>query len=271
MLLHGCRSTSPHFWKSGNGRKARATTAPVAAPADPTLLRIRRACSLTSSCVMRPPGPVPCTALMSTPISRERRLTAGDAGAAGPRSPSSLTGAAGCVGASRADRTGIGTMRVGPVAGGAGAGAGAAVGEGAAASGGASGSDAEAGAASDLAGTSDLAGASPDGESTVNTTAPTVTLSPLLTLISLTTPATDDGTSIVALSVSSSTTGWSRAMVSPTLTSTRVTSPEATFSPSSGILNSVTLAPPAVWCHDTPRHRGTETKPDKPHCLCASV
>ena len=52
-------------------------------------------------------------------------------------------------------------------------------------------------------------------------TAPTFTLSPCLTLMSLTTPATEEGTSIVALSVSSSTTGCSRAIVSPTLTSTR--------------------------------------------------
>ena len=40
----------------------------------------------------------------------------------------------------------------------------------------------------------------------VSTTCPIVTLSPLLTLISETVPATDDGTSIVALSVSSSRT-----------------------------------------------------------------
>src|SRR6185503_12441418 len=76
--------------------------------------------------------------------------------------------------------------------------------------------------------------------STVKITAPTCTLSPFLTLISLTTPATDDGTSIVALSVSSSMTGCSILTVSPTLTSTLATSPEATFSPSSGTLNSVT-------------------------------
>ena len=46
---------------------------------------------------------------------------------------------------------------------------------------------------------------------------PTLTLSPALTLISFTVPATDEGTSIVALSVSSSRTGCSLAMVSPGL------------------------------------------------------
>src|SRR4051794_7428942 len=42
---------------------------------------------------------------------------------------------------------------------------------------------------------------------TVRITCPTFTLSPCFTLISPTVPATDDGTSIVALSVSSSRTG----------------------------------------------------------------
>src|SRR5262245_13579118 len=58
--------------------------------------------------------------------------------------------------------------------------------------------------------------------------------------MSLTTPATDEGTSTVALSVSNSTTGCSFSIVSPTFTSTRRTSPVVTFSPSSGTLNSVT-------------------------------
>src|SRR5258706_11878334 len=43
--------------------------------------------------------------------------------------------------------------------------------------------------------------------STVRIACPTLTLAPALTLISLTLPATDEGTSIVALSVSSSRTG----------------------------------------------------------------
>src|SRR6187200_2708594 len=200
MLLHGWRSTSPHFWKSGSGRAARTAIPSAAVPADPTLLRIRRAVSFTSSCVMRPLGPVPWIALISTPISRARRRTAGDAGAAGPRSPSNFTGTAGCAGASGADLTGIDTTRVGRVAAGAGAGAGAA-GGGCGVSGAAAGG--AAGAAAFAAG----AAASPAGGSTVSTTAPTLILSPFLTLISLTTPATDEGTSIVALSVSSSRTG----------------------------------------------------------------
>jgi hypothetical protein len=65
--------------------------------------------------------------------------------------------------------------------------------------------------------------------------------SPGFTLIEVTTPATEEGTSMVALSVSSSRTGCSRLIVSPTLTSTRATSALSTFSPSSGTLKSVTL------------------------------
>src|SRR5690349_11816429 len=210
------------------------------APAAPTLLRIRRACSFTSSCEIRPPGPVPSTSLMLTPISRARRRTAGDAGAA---RPSGLTGGAG-IGAAlggSTDRTGIETT-LGCAAAGAGADACAGAASGAAfAAGGAGAAGAGCGDGAACA-----AGAPPpfeDGASTVRITAPTFTLSPRLTLISLTTPATDDGTSIVALSVSSSSTGCSFLIVSPTLTSTRVTSPVATFSPSSGTLNSVTTPP----------------------------
>src|SRR5690606_37124376 len=55
------------------------------------------------------------------------------------------------------------------------------------------------------------------------TTAPSDKVSPTLTRNSLTTPACEDGTSIVALSDSSVTRPWSRATVSPTATSTSIT------------------------------------------------
>src|SRR6185503_10989945 len=188
------------------------------------------ACSLTSSCVIRPLGPAPSTSLILTPISRASRLTAGDAGAARP----SGLGADGAGVDSAVCRAGIGTTRgeLGAATGcdaAAGAGSGAGAGLAASAGAAAAAAGADAGAPSPF----------PEGASTVSTTAPTLTLSPFLTRISLTTPATEDGTSIVALSVSSSSTGCSRAIVSPTFTSTLVTSPVATFSPSSGTLNSV--------------------------------
>jgi len=59
--------------------------------------------------------------------------------------------------------------------------------------------------------------------STINTTAPSDNLSPKATLISLTTPSADDGTSIVALSLSSDTNESSFLIVSPTFTKISIT------------------------------------------------
>ena len=59
--------------------------------------------------------------------------------------------------------------------------------------------------------------------SSTATTAPSDRVSPTLTFSSLTTPAADEGTSIVALSDSSVTRPWSLATVSPTRTSTSIT------------------------------------------------
>jgi hypothetical protein len=55
------------------------------------------------------------------------------------------------------------------------------------------------------------------------TTVPSATSSPSLTLSSLTTPATEDGTSMVALSDSSVISPWSFLTVSPGCTSTSMT------------------------------------------------
>ena len=60
-------------------------------------------------------------------------------------------------------------------------------------------------------------------DSTTATTLPSDTLSPTLTFNSLITPATLDGTSIVALSDSSVSSPWSTRMLSPTATSTSIT------------------------------------------------
>src|SRR5262249_54469218 len=85
--------------------------------------------------------------------------------------------------------------------------------------------------------------------STVSTVWPTLMRSPFLTLMSFTAPATDDGTSIVALSVSSSRTAWSFAIVSPGETSTRTTSPAVTLSPSSRSVKAVAMGsvPGRIW------------------------
>src|SRR6266542_6387753 len=59
--------------------------------------------------------------------------------------------------------------------------------------------------------------------SNVRMTLPSLTLSPTLILTSLTTPALGDGTSIVALSDSSVTSGSSGFTLSPGLTNTSIT------------------------------------------------
>src|SRR5205823_5971767 len=66
---------------------------------------------------------------------------------------------------------------------------------------------------------------------------PSLTLSPTLSLRSLTTPADGDGTSIVALSDSSVTSGSSGLTVSPVLTNTSMTG-TSLKSPMSGTLTS---------------------------------
>src|SRR6478672_10638831 len=67
------------------------------------------------------------------------------------------------------------------------------------------------------------AAADAPADSSTATTVPSETLSPTLTFNSRTTPATLDGTSIVALSDSSVSKPWSTATVSPTATSTSIT------------------------------------------------
>src|SRR5712692_7863534 len=76
--------------------------------------------------------------------------------------------------------------------------------------------------------------------STVKITWPTLIFSPSLTRTSLIVPLTDDGTSITALSVSSSITAWPSVTLAPGEIISRTRSPWSMFSPSSGSLNSVT-------------------------------
>ena len=174
----------------------------------------------------RPPGPVPVTCTRSTPSSRASLRTEGAAGAeicaegaatavAWCRPAAmSTTGAFG-----RSASTGAAGSAAGAAA--AGAGAGAATAAGASAFGG-----------------SACGGAPATPTSTIRTAWPGFTLSPALTRMSLTTPASVDGTSMVALSVSSSRTDWSIFTVSPIFTSTFSTSPCATPSPRFGRTNS---------------------------------
>src|SRR5215204_4352686 len=72
-------------------------------------------------------------------------------------------------------------------------------------------------------------------------TEPSLTLSPTFTLIALTTPDSGAGTSIVALSDSSETSGSSALTVSPTLTKISITG-TSLKSPMSGTRTSATPA-----------------------------
>src|SRR5690606_6112567 len=77
--------------------------------------------------------------------------------------------------------------------------------------------------------------------SSTTTTLPSATVSPTLTLTSRTTPAADEGTSIVALSDSSVASPWSTATVLPTATSTSITGTPSR-PPMSGTFTSIVFA-----------------------------
>ncbi len=213
---------------------------------------------------MRPPGPVPGTCRMSTPSSRATRRTDGPAAGAGP----SDTSACGARGSRLMFTTSPRRWRAFPFSdassitssGSRGAAArptstvpGFALSRSSRAAAASSAFSAGPGfgpvvsrcaRAPDAASFIDCGSGwggvaeAPWFSSTLRIAWPTFTLSPCLTLTSFTVPATLEGTSIVALSVSSSRTGWSFAIASPGFTRMRTTSPAVTFSPSSGRMKS---------------------------------
>ena len=157
--------------------------------------------AFTSSIEMRPLGPVPGTSLMSTPSSRAILRTEGAAGAGGessgwrrlglrPRSAADVDDLA----ATGARRRQLFVVLVGLVIGRDGRSP-------RRRRGGRLRLRAPCGAAP-----------RPRRRPPSRIACPTFTLSPAFTLTAVTVPATDEGTSIVALSVSSSRTGWSFAM-----------------------------------------------------------
>ena len=208
------RSIAPHFEKSGNATEPPDSVATLACPPPPRLDITCLVKFLTSSWLIRPPGPVPGTWCRSTPSSRASLRTEGAAGASGPRSaagavarlaakastfslrsPASSTSAATLM---RPRSVGLSpspglAFEAAVLSTGAGLGAG-----------GADGGDGGAGVAA--AGAAAAPSTAP-ASSTTSTACPGLTLSPCLTRMSLTRPATVDGTSRVALSVSNSSTG----------------------------------------------------------------
>ncbi len=223
MRDSGRTSIGPNFAKSTDGQGSRLSAPPppmppAAAPADgpmPLMTVLTKFC--TSSCRMRPFGPAPVTRARSTPSSRANLRTDGDACAAlkAPLSTGAAA-AAGSIGAEGAMGAGLGA---GPDTG-SGAAVGAACGAGA-------------GARASAAGVT-----APASSTTISE--PSATLSPSFTFNSLTTPATGDGTSIVALSDSSVTSESSAFTASPGLTKISMTG-MSVKSPISGTLTSIVL------------------------------
>ena len=214
MRVSGLRSTVPNCAKStaGHGRSFNPPAgAPLAPGAGPSVnARLMNPC--TSSRVTRPLGPVPETRPKSTPSSRAKRRIAGLACVLAP-----------------------------PVLAGGGAAAG--------------GVDGAAGAAAAPAAWA-AAIAAPAGITSFEVTPPSVTtgltsrvtigvpaetLSPTRTLTSRTTPEVVAGTSIVAFSDSSSTSGVSTRMSSPGFTRTSMTGTSLKL-PMSGTATSTMVA-----------------------------
>src|SRR6185295_4890184 len=79
--------------------------------------------------------------------------------------------------------------------------------------------------------------------SITTSTLPTGQMSPSLKLILTTVPARGDGSSTVALSVITSTSGWSSLTLSPSLTFQETTSPSTTPSPMSGMKKLKAISP----------------------------
>src|ERR1700733_13956663 len=224
MRVSGLVSTVPKAAKSTTGTlgSPRPPCTPGAG-ARPPPLRAFLTKPLTSSSVMRDLKPVPVTRDRSTPSSRAKRRTEGLACAA--ENPLSLTAAN--VAPLGAATAGVGAAAGAGAAAGVGAGAGGAALAGAASGAGAG--DTAAGAAS----------AAPSSTFTVATTSPGDTVPPFVATILSMTPATVDGTSMVAFSVSSVTSGPSTSMASPGLTSTAMTATSLKL-PMSGTRTSMT-------------------------------
>ena len=98
MARIGWRSIGPHFEKSGS------TTAGSAPPPPDCEVMTCLPWARTSSAEIRPPGPVPLTAWMSSPSCRARRRTDGAAGATGRVSGAAAGPAAAAAAAGREPR-----------------------------------------------------------------------------------------------------------------------------------------------------------------------
>src|SRR5436190_2492726 len=186
----------------------------AARPTDVAAFGAPRTKASRSSWPIRPAGPVPRTWRRSTPASRARRRTAGDAsgfspGGRGGPTGARLAGASGAVGTLGAEDRGTAAIT------------------------GAVGRSAGGGASRGAATTSSLP--SP-ATSRRTSSAPTATTPPTSAPSATTVPATGDGISTVALSVMTAARSWSSNTDWPTSTCHSTSSASATPSPTSGSL-----------------------------------
>ena len=208
-------------------------------------------CRSTSSRVIRPPGPLPAIVAGSRPCSFTSRRTTGDSSTPaafpvgyGLGGRSGRSGRRRCrLGSRRPPRPRAARPAAAPVPASlqalapprperAPARVPARLGAGAAAS-----AAGLLGGAASSAGAGAAAGAAPESPTTAMTV-PTSTVSPSGTRISVSTPATGDGTSVSTLSVDTSNNGSSAATVSPTDLNHCVMVPSVTVSPSWGSVTS---------------------------------
>lgn len=91
-------------------------------------------------------------------------------------------------------------------------------------------------------------------------TVPTGTVSPSLARISVSVPATGDGTSVSTLSVDTSNNGSSAETVSPTFLNHRVIVPSVTVSPSWGrVMSAMVLLSGYAQFYETNRRESRRT------------
>ena len=208
MRDSGTVSIGPNLAKSTAGIAGRAPPPAGAPPAPP-----RDSAAFTSSRVMRPFSPVPLSVLRSRSSSRASRRTAGPA-----KTP---------------EKSALAGPEAGARAGGRSLGATGEVSGASAAS-----SSSFASASSSCA---EEIGAAGPPASSFAIRAPIDTLSPTLAMSWVILPAAGDGTSIVALSDSSVTSGCSASTVSPAFTRTSMTG-TSLKSPMSGTVMSIVAA-----------------------------
>src|SRR5690242_3759018 len=235
MRVSGCTSTGPNFEKSCAGTSGIPAPAGGDPPRTPPSAAGPRTPAITSSLVIRPFGPVPDSAVRSSPSSRASRRTPGlactpsksaSASAPAPAPAAALAPAAAPTSPAPAVAPGTGASAIDRAAGSRAAASGSAA-------------SSVGGSCWSVSGGGSTAAPSVSSDRIGD---PRLTRSPTLTRSSRTVPAAGEGMSMVALSDSRVTSGSSLLTTSPGATWISMTGTSAK-SPRSGTLTSVMAAP----------------------------